>query len=143
MRALDKCGCDLFRKSVGQHPTCDTCMHLKRLLRAPQTPQQRALVLEDSCNHITLQWFYRGVDSNRTELSRTCRRMLDMGTLLITMARQSSFWFIRADGVDQAKFRAPRTLTKTHAFGSIIRPALHVQGGLARRVCLSLYCGRC
>ena len=77
-----------------------------------------------------LQWFYRGVGSNRTELSRTCGRMLDMGTLLITMARQSSFWFIRADGVDQAKFRVPRTLTKTHAFDNSIYPALQVQGAL-------------
>ena len=51
-----------------------------------------------------------------------------MRTLLITMARQSSFWFIRVDGVDQAKFRVPRASTKTHAFDKLIRPALHVQG---------------
>ena len=51
-----------------------------------------------------------------------------MGALLNTMARQSSFWFIRADGVDQAKFRVPRCTTKTHGFDKLIRPALHVQG---------------
>ena len=51
-----------------------------------------------------------------------------MGTRLITMARHSSFWFIRVDGVDQAKFRVPRVSTKTHAFDKLIRPALHVQG---------------
>ena len=75
-----------------------------------------------------LQWFDRGVDSNSTELSRTCRNMLDMGTLLSTLAMQSSFWFIRDDETDQAKFRVPRVLTKTHAFDKLIRPALHVQG---------------
>ena len=32
------------------------------------------------------------------------------------------------DGVDQAKFRVPRVLTKTHAFDNLIRPTLHVQG---------------
>ena len=37
--------------------------------------------------------------------------MLDMGTLPITMARQSVFWFICADGVDQAKFHVRRALT--------------------------------
>ena len=94
----------------------------------PQTPQQRTLVLEDYCKHIMLQWFYRGVDSNSTELSRTCRRMLDMGSLLNMLARQSSFWCIRVDGVDQAKFRVPRVLTNTHAFDKLIRPTLHVQG---------------
>ena len=51
-----------------------------------------------------------------------------MGTLLSTMARQSSFWFIRADGADQAKFRVPRALTKTHAFKKLECLALHVQG---------------
>ena len=109
----------------------------------PKKPQQHTLVLEEYCKHILLQWFDRGVDSNSTELSRTCRRMLDMGTRLITMARHSSFWFIRVDGVDQAKFRVPRVSTKTHAFDKLIRPALHVQGGMVRRVRLSLCCGRC
>ena len=56
--------------------------------------------------------------------------MMDMGTLLITMARQSSFGCIHADGVDQAKFRVPCALTKTHAFDKLICPALHVQGAL-------------
>ena len=53
---------------------------------------------------------------------------LDTVALLITMARQSSLWFIRADGVDQAKLRVPRALTNTHAFDKLIRPALHAQG---------------
>ena len=96
---------------------------------SPQNnPQQRTLVLEEYCKHILLQWLDRGVDSNSTDLSRTCRRMLDMGTRRITMARHSSFWFIRVDGVDQAKFRVQRVSTKTHAFDKLIRPALHVQG---------------
>ena len=51
-----------------------------------------------------------------------------MVTRLITMARHSSFWFIRVDGVDQAQFRVPRVSTKTHAFDKLIRPTLHVQG---------------
>ena len=127
-RALEQCGCVRFRKTAGQHPNCDTCMHYKQRLRSPQSPRQRALVLEEYCQHILKQWLDRGVDSNSTELSRMCRRMLDMGTLLSTMARQSSFWFIRSDGVDQAKFRVPRCATKTHAFDKLIRPALHVQG---------------
>ena len=60
--------------------------------------------------------------------------MLDTGALLITMARQSRCWCIRADGVDQAKFRVPRALTKTHAFDKLIRPTLHVQGAWCERI---------
>ena len=128
LRALDQCSCVRFRKTAGQHPNCDKCMEYKQRLRAPQRPEQRALVLEEYCQHIFLQWCDRGMDANCTELSRTCRRMLDMGAHLITMARQTSFWLIRADGVDQAKFRVPRCTTKTHSFDKLIRPALHVQG---------------
>ena len=51
-----------------------------------------------------------------------------MGALLIRMARRSTLWLLRADGVDQAKFREPRCNTKTHAFEKLIRPALRVQG---------------
>ncbi len=54
--------------------------------------------------------------------------MLDSGQRLLTLARQFSFWFLRVDGVDQAKFRVPRKAVKPHAFESLIRPALHVQG---------------
>ena len=128
LRSLTACGCVRFRKTAGQHPNCDTCMHYKARLRAPQSPQQRATVLEEYCQHILHQWLDRGVDSNSTELSRTCRRMIDMGARLISLARQFSFWLLRADGVDQAKFRTPRCHTKTHAFDKLIRPALHVQG---------------
>jgi hypothetical protein len=32
------------------------------------------------------------------------------------------------DGMDQAKFRVPRILVKTHALDKLLRPALHVQG---------------
>ena len=34
LRALDKCGCVRFRKTAGQHPNCDRCMHFKPLLDA-------------------------------------------------------------------------------------------------------------
>ena len=128
LRALDQCRCIRFRKTAGQHPNCDKCMEYKQRLRAPQRPEQRALVLEEYCQHIFLQWCDRGMDANCTELSRTCRRMLGMGARLIAMARQTSFWLIRADGVDQAKFRVPRCAMKTHSFDKLIRPALHVQG---------------
>jgi len=128
LRALDKCGRVKMRKVAGEHANCDQCVRYKSALRSNLTPQQRLDVLEELSKHYLANWFDRAVDSNLTELSRTCRRMLDMGQLLQSLARKFSHWFIRADGVDQAKFRVPRTATKTHAFEKLIRPALHVQG---------------
>ena len=54
-----------------------------------------------------------------------------MGQLLNTLGRQLSHLVMRVDGLDQAKFRVPRALKKTHAFDKLIRPALHVQGAWA------------
>jgi len=36
LHALEKCGCVRFRTTAGQHPDCGTCVHFKRLPRAPQ-----------------------------------------------------------------------------------------------------------
>ncbi len=128
LRALKNSGCIRFRKVAGQHANCDVCTHFKKLLGSPMDTRQRAIVLDEYCSHLAAQWFDRAVDSNCTELSRTCRRLLDSGQRLLTLARQFSFWFLRVDGVDQAKFRVPRKAVKPHAFESLIRPALHVQG---------------
>ena len=35
LRAFDKCGCVRFRKTAGQHPNCNRCVHFKRRLHAP------------------------------------------------------------------------------------------------------------
>ena len=91
LRALDQCSCVRFRKTAGQHPNCDKCMEYKQRLRAPQRPEQRSLVLEEYCQHIFLQWCDRGMDANCTELSRTCRRMLDMGARLTPWPGRPAF----------------------------------------------------
>ena len=128
LRSLHGCASLRFRKVVGQHPNCDICTKYKGALRSAANPCERANVLDDYCRHLLKQWLDRGVDGNFTELSRQCRRMLEMGQRLISLARQHSVWFIRIDGVDQAKFRVPRVKVKTHSFDKLIRPALHVQG---------------
>ena len=54
--------------------------------------------------------------------------MLRNGCLVLRLSRSQSIVLYRIDGIDQAKFRVPRQLRKTHAMDSLIRPALHVQG---------------
>ena len=129
LRALDRCNCVRFRKTAGQHANCDQCTQFKKLLQSARHPQQRAAVMDNYCSHLLAQWMDRAVDSHHAEISLTCRQMLGMGHFLTTLARQFSHVLMRLDGVDQAKFRVPRQLVKTHAFEQLIRPALHVQGG--------------
>ena len=56
LRALQRCGCIRFRKIDGQRPNCDACVEFKQRLRRPQSPQQRAQVLEEYCLHTTVVW---------------------------------------------------------------------------------------
>ena len=51
-----------------------------------------------------------------------------MHCMLLSLSRSVSLMLMRVDGVDQAKFRVPRTNVKTHLTDKLIRPALHVQG---------------
>ena len=131
MRALHRCSCVRFRKAAGQHANCDACVEFKQLLRTTPNPSARVHVMEAYCSHLMAQWLDRGVDGNHQEVSLSCRRMLNMGYVLSSLEQQFSHMLLRIDGVDQAKFRVPRCLTKTHSFEKMIRPALHVQGAWA------------
>jgi hypothetical protein len=51
-----------------------------------------------------------------------------MGEQMALLRQKMSCMMVRVDGVDQAKFRCPRVLEKTHHFDRLIRPALHLQG---------------
>ena len=131
LRALKACKCLRFRKVAGEHANCDTCTLAKKQLKSRSSLTQHAEVMEQYCLHLLDQWLDRQVDANHTEASLACRKALDMGQLLNTLGRQLSHLVMRVDGVDQAKFRVPRALKKTHAFDKLIRPALHVQGAWA------------
>jgi hypothetical protein len=116
-----------FRKSAGQHPQCDKCVQFKTLLRAQCTPSERIRVIEEYNQHLLKQWLDREVDANYTSMALQCARAL-LSQPLSRLSGKLSVVTLRADGVDQAKFRCPRCLTKSHSFDRLIRPALHVQG---------------
>jgi hypothetical protein len=54
--------------------------------------------------------------------------MLKSGQQFEALSLSISRICIIIDGVDQAKFRIPRVLVKTHALDKLLRPALHLQG---------------
>jgi hypothetical protein len=117
-----------FRKSAGQHANCDVCVHYKNELRKLHGPTARALVIEEYNNHLLNQWLDREVDMNLASLSIECANAVVSGQIMSSLSKRLSSFLLRVDGVDQAKFRVPRVLLKSHAFEKLIRPALHIQG---------------
>ena len=99
----------------------------------PMPTQSRAIprpriTKKNSARHILQQLQDRSTDSTWVDLSMQCSRMLRSACLLMFLSDLVSLQLLRADGIDQAKFRVPRQNLKTHALDSLIRPALHVQG---------------
>ena len=118
-----------FRKVAGEHPNCDECLRHKKRLKGQLSIFERKQAVEDYVAHLLTIWLDRQVDFNWVELSHQCRRGLASGVLLAALARSQSAVYIRADGMDQAKFKTPRQRgPKSHAFAKLVRPALHIQG---------------
>ena len=128
LRAFQGCREKLRIRKAGSHATCDTCAALKARIRAARFPKERQAAMEEYTKHVLSQWLDRQIYWHAQELSLSCRDFLRSGHRLATLARSVSQICLIADGMDQAKFRAPRVLQKTHALDKLLRPALHVQG---------------
>jgi hypothetical protein len=128
LRAFAQCKDKIRIRNAGAHAVCDTCVALKQQIRATRFPKARQHVLEEYSKHILNQWLDRQVYWHSQELSLSCRDFLRSGQTFETLTRSVSQVCIIADGMDQAKFRVPRILVKTHALDKLLRPALHVQG---------------
>ena len=84
--------------------------------------------MEQYCRHLLDQWLDRAVDGNYTEVSLRLAAAVSPERPLSSIGKELSSILVRADGADQAKFRVPRDNQRTHAFDTLLRPALHVQG---------------
>ena len=85
-------------------------------------------MLQDYSEHIFLNLLDRQVDSHWADMSVQCSELLRSGQIMNTIARRMSLMLVRIDGMDQAKFRVPRALKKSHITDALLRPALHIQG---------------
>ena len=117
-----------FRKVAGQHPNCDFCVQCKKKLKTKLSISERNEVIEQYCRHLLDQWLDRAVDGNYTEVSLRLAAAVSLERPLSSIGKELSSILVRADGADQAKFRVPRDNQRTHAFDTLLRPALHVQG---------------
>ena len=116
-------------RKTGCHAKCTECEGYKRDLRSGILAlSARAQTMDRYTAHIVQQWLDRQVYENMQDLSRSCFSALREGYMWQASALASSVLSVIEDGMDQAKFRVPRVLTRSHAFERLLRPALHVQG---------------
>jgi len=128
LRAFRGCREKLRIRKAGSHATCDTCADLKKKIRTAPPGKKRTAAMEEYTRHVLGQWLDRQIYWHAQELSLSCRDYLNCGHRFAALARSVSQCCLIMDGMDQAKFRVPRVLQKTHALDKLLRPALHVQG---------------
>ena len=125
-----------------EHAMCTQCAGYKDRLRClTNSPTAHKQTLALYMSHLATTWLDRQCHNNSCELSMTCATLLRSGHLLGSMSLSGSVAHLDIDGIDQAKFRMPKKFDKTHAFNTLIRPAIHVQGswlqGFAYHLALS------
>lgn len=109
-----------FRKSSGQHSTCDTCKYHKDKLKARNLSiSERSDLVESYCQHLLEVWRDRQSDASFVALS--------VQTALGGRPFQyNGILMIRSDGLDQAKHKTPRVLRPTKMLEKLPRPVLPV-----------------
>ncbi len=112
-----------------EHVVCTQCKAFKDRLKFLQhTLQAHQQTLAMYMKHLAQTWLDRQCASNTVELGMSCSALLLSGHVLGCLCLSTSVAHVDLDGVDQAKFRIPKQFDKTHAFQTLIRPAIHVQG---------------
>ena len=79
-------------------------------------------------SHVVEQWLDRQVYDNVQDMSRSMFQCIREGRMLAASNLSTSVVAVIADGMDQAKFKVPRRLVQSHAFETLLRPALSVHG---------------
>ena len=117
-----------FRR-VGSHAVCTECQCYKKELRSKFLPTaRREHVMNKYTSHVVEQWLDRQVYDNVQDMSRSMFQCIREGRMLAASNLSTSVVAVIADGMDQAKFKVPRRLVQSHAFESLLRPALSVHG---------------
>ena len=66
-------------RKAGTHATCDTCMALKKSIRAVRVPQACQAAIEEYTKHTLSQWLAHQVYWHAQERSLSCRESLRSG----------------------------------------------------------------
>ena len=125
-RALKKARVYLsFRKSSGQHATCDHCKWHKARLRSKLSVNERKQEMEKYCHHLLEVWRDRQSDASWVALS-VLTSLSVQASLGNARFEYNGVWMLRTDGLDQAKHRMPRILQPQKAVERLPRPVCPV-----------------
>ena len=120
----DKWRSALRIRKENQHSRCATCAELSERRKKATTPEMKAEVQLAHKQHVDKVMADRRIGergNHRSEMSARYPQSQGEGQVLK----------ITVDGMDQAKFRAPRNLVSSKAFEKLWRPQLHVVGAIA------------
>ncbi len=107
----------------GHHAKCPDCERFKEFRRLAHSPADISEVSQAYHAHLRAQDLDRRVDAQLAVLAeRTARGETSPAETLLNIC---------LDGMDQAKFRCPRSLSLSKDFQNLWRPELHVVGGIA------------
>ena len=125
-RALKKARVYLsFRKSSGQHATCDHCKWHKARLRSKLSVNERKQEMEKYCHHLLEVWRDRQSDASWVALSVQTSLSVQ-ASLGNARFEYNGVLMLRTDGLDQAKHRMPRILQPQKAVERLPRPVCPV-----------------
>jgi hypothetical protein len=112
-------------KHESQHATCDDCFHFKQATQGWLTKLQSDLMSE---TFQSMQEYQRHLAG--TTADRAFGTSLRMGADSCSCAGRPDYFFIIADGMDQAKWRLPRfpELRTPKSAAHIVRPTVIVEG---------------
>lgn len=85
------------------------------------------LIMFINCPAFCFKVFFFGWDFSEIHPCHPSSSCQGMGLKLQEIEKTLSIALIRADGLDQAKHRCPRSLVQGHHFQRLLRPALHIQ----------------
>lgn len=127
-KIVGKRNCQLGIRKSSEHAQCDTCFRLKTLIKQTRGKNIIQHYYRQYSDHILSQWLDRQVYWSFRALSRAhFKKARAFGEKFYVGSIASNVICCIADGMDQAKFRYPRTrMQASKLLSKLIRPMLHV-----------------
>ena len=107
-------------RAAGTHSRCTFCAETSKRLEACQCPQERADIRASHMRHLKSMFADRDLEMRANKLSEaSCADESSMSGRVLK---------VDIDGMDQAKFKAPRNISNAKATQDLWRPSIHVVG---------------
>lgn len=128
-------------RNVGLHSQCTVCTKLKTESAKARSQERKSELQRIYASHLLSQWldrqYYWGL---RSLSASTFRSWLDFGQKFLATTLANSVMTMAIDGMDQSKFRVPRTLRPpSKIMARLYRPAVHCVAAWIHGLLLNVY----